>query len=257
MNPSRNGSSPSTSVTGWLAMALAGVLSTYIAARSWVQVRLHRDRHIEVTGSAKRRIVSDFINWQATVTTENLDRTAAYKQLREHVEQTLTYLKKQGIEPGELRVQSVETEEIVETEYLGKGDDRIERKVKKGFRTTQTVEISSKDVAKVERVSREVTQIMESGVRISSAQPSYYYTGLGAPKIEMLAEAAKDCRQRAERMLISTGGATLGKLRRADMGVINVNPANSTEVSNEGNNDTGSLEKDILTVVHCSFDLDA
>ena len=64
MNPSRNGSSPSTSVTGWLAMALAGVLSTYIAARSWVQVRLHRDRHIEVTGSAKRRIVSDFINWR-------------------------------------------------------------------------------------------------------------------------------------------------------------------------------------------------
>lgn len=243
-------------MAGWLAMAFAGVLSTYIAARSWVSVRLHRDRHIEVTGSAKRRIVSDLIEWRGTVTTENMDRTAAYKQLREHVERTLAYLKKQGVAETELRVYSVESEEIVETEYQGKGDDRIERKIKKGFRTTQTVEIRSKDVEKIERVSREVTVVMESGVQIASGQPSYYYTGLGALKIEMLAEAAKDCRQRAERMLASTGGANLGRLRRADMGVINVNSANSTEVSNEGNNDTSSLDKDILTVVHCSFDLD-
>ncbi|MBL9008926.1 MAG: SIMPL domain-containing protein [Myxococcales bacterium] len=256
MNPSRSTSATPSSL-GWLAMALAAVVSTGIAARSWVTVRLHRDRHIEVTGSAKRRIVSDLIEWRATVTTENLDRTAAYRQLREHVERTLAYLKKQGIAEAELRVQAVETDEIVDTEYIGKGDDRIERKIKKGFRTTQTIEINSKDVDKIERVSREVTQVMESGVRIDSGQPGYYYTGLGALKIEMLAEAAKDCRQRAERMLTSTGGANLGKLRRADMGVINVNPANSTEVSNEGNNDTGSLDKDILTVVHCSFDLES
>ena len=59
-------------------------------------------------------------------------------------------------------------------------------KVKKGFRTTQTVG-SRQGCGQVERVSREVTQIMESGVRISSAQPSYYYTGLSALKIEMLA----------------------------------------------------------------------
>lgn len=254
-NP-RTGMPISSSTVGWLAVALAAVASTGIAARSWVSVRLHRDRHIEVTGSAKRRIVSDLIEWRATVTTENHDRTAAYKQLREHVEQTLAYLKKQGIAEGELRVFAVDTDEIVDTEYVGKGEDRIERKIKKGFRTMQAIEIRSKDVEKIERVSREVTQVMESGVQIDSGQPGYYYTGLGSLKIEMLAEAAKDCRQRAERMLASTGGATLGRLRRADMGVINVNPANSTEVSNEGNNDTTSLDKDILTVVHCSFDLE-
>jgi hypothetical protein len=50
-----------------------------------------------------------------------------------------------------------------------------------------------------------------------------------------------------------TGGACLGKLRSA---VINVNPANSTETSREGLNDTSALEKDILTVVHVSFEID-
>jgi hypothetical protein len=172
------------------------------------------------------------------------------------VSRTLAYLKKQGITDAELRVSSASSEQITDTEYEGKGEDRIERKVNKGYRTTQSIAVSSKDVAKIERVSREVTELMESGVPITSGSPSYYYTQLGALKIEMLAEAAKDGRIRAERILQSTGGATIGKLRRADMGVININPANSTEVSNEGNNDTSSLEKDILTIVHCSFELD-
>ena len=82
------------------------------------------------------------------------------------------------------------------------------------------------------------------------------YTKLGELKIEMLAAAAKDARVRATNMLEGTGGAKLGKLRFADMGVINVNPANSTETSWEGRNDTSSLDKDILTVVHVTFDLD-
>jgi len=51
----------------------------------------------------------------------------------------------------------------------------------------------------------------------------YFYTGLGALKVEMLATAGTDARARAENILKSTGGATLGKLISADMGIINVN----------------------------------
>jgi len=39
------------------------------------------------------------------------------------------------------------------------------------------------------------------------------------------------------------------------MGVINVNPANSSTTSWEGNNDTTSLEKDIITIIHAKFAL--
>ena len=241
---------------GWLALAIGMVLSTAIAAQSWVRVRLHRDRTIEITGSVKRRIVSDLIQWQASIETEGRDRTATYHALSEHVAQTLAYLKKQGLAEGEIRVSSATVEQVFDTEYLGKGEDRVEKKVFKGYKTSQTVSVDSKDVGKIERISREITQLIDKGVPITSEAPRYYYTGLGALKIEMLAEAARDARTRAERMLQSTGGASLGRLRRADMGVININPANSTEVSSEGNSDTASLDKDILTIVHCSFELD-
>mgnify|MGYP000181522489 CR=1 FL=1 len=146
---------------GWLVLSIGLVLSTAIAAQSWVKVRLHQDRTIEVTGSAKRRIVSDLIEWQASIATEDKDRTVAYKALHEHVGRTLTYLKQQGITDAELRVSSASTEQLTDTEYEGKGENRIERKVNKGYRTTQSIAVSSKDVPKVERVSREVTQLME------------------------------------------------------------------------------------------------
>jgi hypothetical protein len=40
------------------------------------------------------------------------------------------------------------------------------------------------------------------------------------------------------------------------MGIININPANSTETSSEGNNDRTSLEKDIITIVRAEFELE-
>lgn len=253
--PERNGAFR-TRLAPAVALALAFFLSTVVAARSWVGVHLHRDRTIQVTGSAKKRIVSDLIQWEATIATEAADRTAAYRALHEHVQRAHAYLKAQGISDDELRISSASTEQLFETEYIGKKEDRIEKKVDKGFRTTQSLSVSSKDVAKVERVSREVTQLIEQGVPVTSGAPSYYYTQLGEMKIQMLAEAARDARTRSEKILGSAGGATLGKLRHADMGIININPANSTETSSEGNNDTTSLEKDILTIVHCTFELD-
>lgn len=55
---------PQRSLGGWLAISFGLILSTGIAAQSWVKVRLHRDHAIDVTGSARRRIVSDLIEWR-------------------------------------------------------------------------------------------------------------------------------------------------------------------------------------------------
>jgi hypothetical protein len=56
-------------------------------------------------------------------------------------------------------------------------------------------------------------------------------------------------------MVESAGGGSVGKLVGANMGVININPPNSTATSWEGNNDTSTLEKDIITIVHATYEL--
>lgn len=239
-----------------LAPSLAIVVAAWIPASAWERVKTKpKERVIQMTGSAKRRITSDQIGWTAVVDTRNADRVAAYRTLHEHVEKTVAYLVAQGIPKEEIRVQSASLSEQTKTEYVGTGEERIERNVSDGFVAVQEIVVRSADVPAVERVSREVTQLLESGISVSSGSPEYFYTKLGELKIEMLAEASGDARMRADKVLESAGGGTIARLRSADMGVINVNPPNSTSTSWDGNNDTTSYEKDIITIVHASFEL--
>lgn len=246
---------------GLAAMALGMVIATNIAFGTWERVRGPRppDRSITVTGSARRRITSDYAEWTATVVTEDKDRTAAYRTLHNQVEATIANLKAQGLSDAELRVSAATFQELHETETITKGVGEkaqvTTRDIMVGWRTTQSVTVASGNVALVEKASREVTSLLDQGITITSDAPAYFYTKLGELKIEMLAAASKDARTRAENMIRSAGGAGLGKLRAADMGVINVNPANSTETSWDGNNDTSSLEKDIISVVHATYAL--
>ena len=242
---------------GLLFLAVGLVVSTFLAASAWERVKTRPpERSITVTGSAKKRIVSDQIEWTAEVQAENLDRTAAYHALAADMKKASDFLVSLGIKADDLRVGSATVQERHETEYVGTGVDRVERTAFKGYVVSQSVTVRSGDVALVEKASREVTSLLEQGVSVSSYAPAYYYTRIGELKIEMLAEASSDARTRAENILAKAGGAKLGKLQAADMGVININPANSTATSWDGNNDTSTLEKDILTIVHVTFELE-
>jgi uncharacterized protein len=251
---------------GMIALSIGMVWSISIVAGTWKSVRAKPEvRTIKVIGSAKKRIVSDLIEWSAAIEARAPDRTAAYKLLREHSEKAVAFLQGQGIKPTEILPSSASFEEEIETvteikQLPGPNNTtvptRVDKRVPKGFVTRQTITVRSSDVTRVEKASREVTGLLEQGVSITSEAPSYFYTRLGELKVEMLAAAGKDARARADNILKSTGGAAIKKLRNTNMGIININPANSTETSAEGNNDQTSFEKDIITIVRAEFELE-
>jgi hypothetical protein len=248
---------------GLIALAIAGVMSTQIAASTYYSIKVKPEkRTIRVVGSAKKRIVSDLIEWSATIEARAQDRTAAYKLLRDHREQTVAFLLAQGIQAAEIQPQSASFEEEYEvTQQLelhpgSKQPYPIEKRTFKGYVTREQIVVRSTDVQRVEKASREVTSLLEQGISITSNAPSYYYTRLSELKVEMLAEAGKDTRERAENILRATGNAKIKKLLDTSMGVININPANSTETSHEGNNDTTSYEKDIITIVRAEYEIE-
>jgi hypothetical protein len=241
-----------------LALGLAG--STWIAAATWREVRKQPDKNnIRITGSAKKRIVSDLIQWSATIEGKGDDRTAAYLELKEGTEKVVEFLKAQGIQADAIKTQSATITEEFEMEREDKvlpGTTvpvRTEVRKSVGFRAMQTVSVASTNVSQIEKASREITSLLEQGVFVTSNSPNYYYTRLGELKLEMLAEAAKDARSRAENILRAAGKTDIGALVYSSMGIININPANSTETSTEGNNDTSSYEKDIITIVRAEY----
>jgi hypothetical protein len=242
------------------ALALGLAVSTYIAASTWRDVRKPPDKdNIRITGSAKKRIVSDLIEWSATIEGRGEDRTAAYVALKGGTEKEVAFLQAQGIDSDAIKTQSATINEEFETVREDKvlpGTNvpvRTETRRSIGFSAYQVVSVSSPDVPLIEKASREITSLLEEGVFVTSNRPYYYYTGLGELKLEMLAEAAKDARSRAENILRAAGNTSIGPLVNSSMGIININPANSTATSTEGNNDTSSYEKDIITIVRAEY----
>ena len=116
------------------------------------------------------------------------------------------------------------------------------------------MEIKSGDVDKIARVSRESTELIDQGILFVSSAPEYFYVKLDELKIEMLAKATANAKQRAESMARATGNK-IGFMRSAKMGVFQITPVTSTDVTDWGVNDTTSLDKKVMAVVTVSFDL--
>ena len=239
-----------------IAPSIALLVAVIVASGTWERVRTNPgERTIKVTGSAKQRIISDLIEWSAEVETTADTRTAAYKDLHRQVEAARAYLIKQGVGESEIRVSSVTANLRTKTEYIGSGSNRIQRQIPNGWSTRQMIAVRSQNIEIVEKASRGITSLLEQGVSVNSNAPTYLFTKLDPLKIEMLSRASENARERAQKIIGNGGGGKIGKLWDADMGVINVNPANSVSTSWQGNYDRSSYEKDIIAVVHLTFAL--
>ncbi len=234
---------------GGLALGGALVISTAVGTRGLEKFK-QDSQTITVTGSAKRRIQSDLVLWTATVSERADTLVAAVKLLKQNVPRVTAYLVRKGVPENKIVVSSIVSHAI----HPHDKDGRPQEDIVTAYVVQQTVQVESGDVDKVRQISREATELIEQGINLQSAAPEYLYTKLADLKIQMLAEAAKDSKVRAEQIANSTA-AHLGPLREARMGVMQINPANSTDTSGEGNNDVSSLEKDVIAVVTASFSL--
>jgi len=97
-----------------------------------------------------------------------------------------------------------------------------------GYLLDQSVTIESKEVDKIEDISRQVSELINSGVEFYSQDPQYYYTKLSELKIEMIAQATKDANERAKK-IAENAGSTVGSLKNANMGVFQIVAQNSSE----------------------------
>ena len=98
----------------------------------------------------------------------------------------------------------------------------------RGYRLTQRVRIESNDVEKVEKVQRQIVELLDRGINIDDNSLAYYYTKLSDLKIEMLAEATENARNRAQ-TIAKSAGARLGGLQTANMGVFQITAPNSSD----------------------------
>jgi hypothetical protein len=235
-----------------LALAAALVLSFSIASWSFLHAKKF-EQTIQVTGSAKKRIKSDVMIWQASVSAESSSLPDAYERLARDVAKTQAFLAAHGVPKDQIVISAVATTPIRPRSSNRDAAVSLTGTVS-GYNLRQSLAIRSADIDKITAVSRQVTELINQGILLESEEPQYLYTRLAETKVQILAEAAHDARERAEQIAASAG-SKVGEIRSAEMGVIQITPADSNNVSDYGENDTKSLEKDVNAVVHMSFSL--
>lgn len=207
-------------------------------------------QQINVTGSAKLAIKSDLGILGISIGSYGPTQASAYKALEMQKPALLQYLASQGF-----------TKEMVEFQTVSNfpnfvlNEQGYSTGVIQSYSYSQRLVIQSSDVKKIQELSLTLPTLVEQGIPVQIEPPQYLYTKLSDVKVQVQAEAAKDAMMRAKKIAEATG-STLGSIREARMGVLQITPKNSTEISDYGMNDVSAIEKDITAVVNASFDLE-
>ena len=241
-------------------LALGFIIGALIMSSAWKKVA-SSNVTITVTGSASKQIKSDLGIWKGSFSVDSPTMEEAYKKLQDINTKIKNYLVSFGFPADKIVFSSINTSPNYESKSGSRNpymDYDIGSKPSGkiiGYNLSQSVEIESPDVDKIDLLSRSVTELINQGIAISSGSPTFLYTKLSDLKIEMIGLASQDAKTRAEQIAKATGNK-VGDVRSSKTGVMQVNAKNSTEVTDYGINDTSSLEKTITAVVNVSFLID-
>lgn len=222
------------------------ILGVIIFVLTW-KSNYNSNQVVNVTGSAKRDIVSDLGVLKGTVSVEALTAEAAYKELKREMPQLIEYLSSKGFSKDKIEFFTINSYPVYQM-----GQNGYQTNIVRGYNYNQKFQIKSTDVYKIKAISLDIPSVVERGVNLQLDLPEYHYTKLSELKVEIQAEAAKDAMTRAEKIAKATG-REIGTLRDARMGVIQITPRLSNQVSDYGINDLSSIDKEITAVVNASF----
>lgn len=260
---------------GGVFFAIANVICVAIIVWAYLTIQFE-PKTLQVTGSARKAIVSDLVTWSGSLTVKDPKLEVAYDKLKAQADKVRDYLIAHGIGEAEIEFSAISTSRRYEQKAVLPPSspttdnssapvmsDRQALVIKPIMVTTDNVEmytlrqwvsIESHDTRRVPAVARSITELIRDGVEIDSGSCGFLYTKLAELKIDMLAEATKDATARAGQIINNANGR-LGKLVEARMGVMQINPKNVSGTSAEGNNDTTSLEKEITSIVSVRFEV--
>jgi uncharacterized protein len=206
-------------------LAFTAIICFWMLANAY-KYKFKTSETISVTGLAEKDFVSDQIVWTGNYSRKTMDLKEAYTMLKEDEGKIKVYLNGKGITDTEMVFSAVS----IDKEFLQKTDanGRTIGNEFTGYNLKQDVTVDSKNIEKVEKISREVTELIQSGIEFNSSSPSYYYTKLSELKLDLLAKASADAKQRAE-TIAKNSGSSLGKIKRATMGIFQITGKNSNE----------------------------
>jgi hypothetical protein len=211
---------------GLLSLSVAAVVIGQIFA-STIHDAKHTTDTISITASARKPISSNLVQWTLSVDGKAATPVEAARRSR------------RAIAPA-----VVESNEIV---------TRVNKRLTRTtYVVSQNFNVSTADIDTVQSAAARVGTLLEQGIQVSAQPLAFVSTDLEEAKLEALSAATAEARRRAD-ILVKGLGGKLGRMRASSLGVYQITPRNSTQVSDYGISDTSSRLKDVTAVVSATF----
>jgi len=236
-----------------LLISLSVIVTGIILGRSYLS-KGKPDPNISVIGMGEASFDSDLIVWNASFSRNSLELKEAYADLHGDLKKLKSYFKSKGVLEADIIIEAANIQKEFSTEYDDNGNVRSSYFT--GYNITQNVKIQSKNVALIEKVSREVSELIDAGIELNSQSPQYYYTKLSALKLKMIEEATRDANERAKK-IAENGGGSLGSLKNAEMGVFQITAEHSAEDYEWGGSfNTSARRKTASITIRLKYEID-
>ena len=232
-----------------LAFGIAVPVTAGIVTSGMRDIKLRRDT-IVVTGSARQPIEANLAQWELTVTATERSPASAARSVGRKVAAVDAFLRNAGLGTKDVRKPPLSVDETTVRVPTGKRKPAF-RSVP-AWHVSQSFDVTTRHIDRLERAAGSVDDLLLEGIDVSVERVQYLSTGLKSARLEALRKAIGEAHKRGETIAGGLGGH-LGAVRKVDLGVYQIVPRNSTDVSDYGINDTSTRDKDVVSVVTVTF----
>ncbi|MBE7376637.1 SIMPL domain-containing protein [Pseudomonas lopnurensis] len=177
------------------------------------------DRTVTVKGLAEMDVKSDFAVWTLGFRRGGEQFADVQQRLTEDRRQVLEFLREQGFSDSEIEMRPLQVQDLLAREWAS-------RDVALRFNGQGQVLVKTERVDAVAQAANAVDPLIQAGVQLDTeangfAGPRYQLRGFNDLKPRLLEAATGNAREQATRFA-EDAGASLGRLKNANQGVIRV-----------------------------------
>ena len=238
-----------TKIMAMLALVIGLVASASIVGEAMSAMK-KSDRYVTVRGVAEKEVKADLAVWPIRVRVTGNELGEANRTADGARTKVLEFLRVNGVPPDDVASQSQRVEDRQAKDYdQGKAVFR--------YLVEYTIQVRSKAVEKIKKVSEMTDKLAAAGVVLASRGewdrngPQFIFTQLNAVKPGMMSEATKSAREVAAQFA-EDSDSHLGPIRRATQGLFTINDRDQTAQAGGGQS-ASDINKKVRVVVTLDY----
>jgi hypothetical protein len=240
-----------------IVLGVSLIVATALVAHTIFQIR-NQNSVISVLGAAEKIVTSDTVKWTAkfknSVSVDEL--SDGMDMMKDDAEVIRSYFSDNGVDAKSYTISPVKFAESCRTNQdrvWSDGGEHCSAGTLVAYDLTQFITLNSAEVEKITNLAESMPyDLIAQGIMFSSENLEYFYSQLDSLKLEILAEATKNAKMRAQQIANSTG-AKIGNVKEASVGVFQIVAPNSTEFENYGAYNSSTIEKKVTSTVRAAF----